>query len=94
MFEEDGCEGEVWSPPASELRRKIVAQLEYYFSDENLETDAFLLKHVQRNKMGYVSLKLLTSFKKVSRLGKWGDPFKSSISLKFLYLTKYLYYKF
>lgn len=65
MFEEEGCEDEAWSPPPSELRCKIAAQLEYYLSDENLEADAFLLKHVQRNKMGYVSLKLLTSFKKV-----------------------------
>lgn len=40
-------------------------QIEFYFSDENLEKDAFLLKHVRRNKLGYVSVKLLTSFKKV-----------------------------
>lgn len=66
MFEEEGCEGEVWTPPPSELSCKIAAQLEYYLSDENLEADAFLLKHVQRNKLGYVSLKLLTSFRKVS----------------------------
>lgn len=66
VFEEEGCEGEVWIPPSSELKSKIAAQLEYYLSDEHLEADAFLLKHVQRNKMGYVSLKLLTSFKKVS----------------------------
>ncbi|XP_017334234.1 la-related protein 6b [Ictalurus punctatus] len=68
VFEEEGCEDEAWSPPPSELRCKIAAQLEYYLSDENLEADAFLLKHVQRNKMGYVSLKLLTSFKKVRDL--------------------------
>ncbi|MCJ8737864.1 hypothetical protein PDJAM_G00028940 [Pangasius djambal] len=68
VFEEEGCEGEVWTPPPSELRCKIAAQLEYYLSDENLEADAFLLKHVQRNKMGYVSLKLLTSFKKIRDL--------------------------
>lgn len=55
VFEEEGCEDEAWSPPPSELRCKIAAQLEYYLSDENLEADAFLLKHVQRNKMGYVS---------------------------------------
>lgn len=65
MFEDEGCESEVWIPPSTELTCKIAAQLEYYLSDENLKDDAFLLKHVQRNKMGYVSLKLLTSFKKV-----------------------------
>uniref|UniRef100_A0A8D2J9Z8 La ribonucleoprotein 6, translational regulator n=1 Tax=Varanus komodoensis TaxID=61221 RepID=A0A8D2J9Z8_VARKO len=57
-----------WKPPEHELILKLVAQIEYYFSDENLEKDAFLLKHVRRNKMGYVSVKLLTSFKKVKHL--------------------------
>ncbi|KAF7703747.1 la-related protein 6b [Silurus meridionalis] len=68
VFEEEGCETEVWTPPASELGCKIAAQLEFYLSDENLEADAFLLKHVQRNSMGFVSLKLLTSFKKIRDL--------------------------
>lgn len=54
-----------WKPPDEELIRKLVDQIEFYFSDENLEKDAFLLKHVRRNKLGYVSVKLLTSFKKV-----------------------------
>ncbi|KAI4904220.1 hypothetical protein NFI96_031753, partial [Prochilodus magdalenae] len=68
VFEEEGCEGEAWTPPPSELRQKIAAQLEHYLSDESLEGDAFLLKHIQRNKMGYVSLKLMTSFKKIREL--------------------------
>ncbi|XP_014166057.1 la-related protein 6-like [Geospiza fortis] len=50
------------------LLRRIVAQVEFYLSDENLARDAFLLKHVQKNKMGFVSIKLLTSFKKVKYL--------------------------
>lgn len=54
-----------WKPPDEELIRKLVDQIEFYFSNENLEKDAFLLKHVRRNKLGYVSVKLLTSFKKV-----------------------------
>lgn len=65
VFEEDCLEGDAWSPPVAELRQSITIQLESYLSNENLAEDAFLLKHVQRNKMGYVSLKLLTSFKKV-----------------------------
>lgn len=65
VFEEEFCESGHWIPPNDDLTQKIAAQLENYLSDENLEDDAFLLKHVQRNKMGYVSLKLLTSFKKV-----------------------------
>lgn len=59
-------EEESWQPPDSELIQKLVAQIEYYLSDENLEHDAFLLKHVRRNKLGFVSVKLLTSFKKVT----------------------------
>ncbi|XP_060009260.1 la-related protein 6 [Lagenorhynchus albirostris] len=57
-----------WQPPDEELIKKLVDQIEFYFSDENLEKDAFLLKHVRRNKLGYVSVKLLTSFKKVKHL--------------------------
>uniref|UniRef100_A0AAY4CJT5 HTH La-type RNA-binding domain-containing protein n=1 Tax=Denticeps clupeoides TaxID=299321 RepID=A0AAY4CJT5_9TELE len=61
-------EEESWQPPDAELAQKLVAQIEYYLSDENLEHDAFLLKHVRRNKLGFVSVKLLTSFKKVKHL--------------------------
>ncbi|XP_034041592.1 la-related protein 6-like [Thalassophryne amazonica] len=61
-------EEESWQPPDPELMQRLVAQIEYYLSDENLEHDAFLLKHVRRNKLGFVSVKLLTSFKKVKHL--------------------------
>ncbi|XP_016373866.1 la-related protein 6-like [Sinocyclocheilus rhinocerous] len=61
-------EEESWQSPDPELIQKLVAQIEYYLSDENLEHDAFLLKHVRRNKLGFVSVKLLTSFKKVKHL--------------------------
>lgn len=57
---------DTWIPPDADLIQKMVSQIEYYLSDENLTKDAFLLKHVRRNKMGYVNIKLLTSFKKVS----------------------------
>ncbi|XP_066061652.1 la-related protein 6-like [Chamaea fasciata] len=56
------------SAPDPQLVRRIVAQVEFYLSDENLAKDAFLLKHVQKNKMGFVSIKLLTSFKKMKYL--------------------------
>ena len=54
-----------WVPPNADPIRKMVSQIEHYLSDENSAKDAFLLKHVRRNKMGYVNIKLLTSFKKV-----------------------------
>ncbi|XP_075431947.1 la-related protein 6 isoform X1 [Ascaphus truei] len=67
--ENDGDElDQNWKPPDAELVQKLIVQIEYYLSDENLEKDAFLLKHVRRNKMGFVSVKLLTSFKKVKHL--------------------------
>ncbi|KAM8998301.1 la-related protein 6 isoform 1-T1 [Ara ararauna] len=66
--ENDDDSDQNWKPPENNLIQKLIAQIEYYFSDENLEKDAFLLKHVRRNKMGYVSVKLLTSFKKVKHL--------------------------
>ncbi|KAL0112104.1 hypothetical protein PUN28_013378 [Cardiocondyla obscurior] len=56
--------------PSDELADKICAQVEYYFSDENIIKDAFLLKHVKRNKEGYVSLKLISSFKKVKHISR------------------------
>ncbi|MBN3307777.1 LARP6 protein, partial [Amia calva] len=61
-------EEQSWQPPDPELTQKLITQIEYYLSDENLERDAFLLKHVRRNKLGFVSVKLLTSFKKVKHL--------------------------
>ncbi|KAK2511327.1 hypothetical protein Q9966_016657 [Columba livia] len=45
-----------------------MSQVEFYLSDENLAKDAFLLKHIQKNKMGFLRIKLLTSFKKVKYL--------------------------
>ncbi|XP_077294867.1 uncharacterized protein LOC143917255 [Arctopsyche grandis] len=59
-----------FTPPTEELAEKIVAQVEFYFSDVNITKDAFLLKHVKRNKEGYVSLKLISSFKRVKHLTK------------------------
>lgn len=67
----DGEEDEgVFTPPTDELKEKIIKQVEFYFSDSNILKDAFLLKHVRRNKQGYVSIKLITSFKKMKSLTK------------------------
>lgn len=56
--------------PDDDLSEQIVEQVEYYFSNENILKDAFLLKHVRRNKEGFVSLKLVSSFKRVRQLTK------------------------
>lgn len=57
-------------PPDEEMQKKIVSLVEYYFSDESILKDAFLLKHVRRNRYGFVSIKLITSFKKMKTLTK------------------------
>nr|GME07763.1 la-related protein 6A [Ipomoea batatas] len=46
----------------------IVTIVEYYFSDENLPTDKFLLKYVTKNEEGYVPLKVIASFRKLKKL--------------------------
>ncbi|KAK7067748.1 La-related protein 6 [Halocaridina rubra] len=56
--------------PSRDVCQRIVELIEYYLSDENLVKDMFLLKHVTKHREGYVSLKLLTSYKKVKRLTK------------------------
>lgn len=60
----------IFTPPNDELADKIVQQVEFYFSDANITKDAFLLKHVKRNKEGFVSLKLISSFKRVKHITK------------------------
>ena len=48
---------------------QIARQTELCFSDANITKDTFLLKHVKRNKEGFVSLKLLISaYKPLKRL--------------------------
>ncbi|XP_012269517.2 la-related protein 6 [Athalia rosae] len=66
----NGNSEEEFIPPSDDLADKICAQVEFYFSDENIVKDAFLLKHVKRNKEGYVSLKLISSFKRVKHLSR------------------------
>lgn len=54
--------------PSDELAAEITDAVEFYFSNESILKDAFLLKHVRRNKEGFVSLKLVSSFKRVRQL--------------------------
>ena len=55
--------------PSQELSEEICRQVELVFSDTSLGRDTFLLKHVKRNKEGFVNLKLLISaYKPIKRL--------------------------
>ncbi|XP_037950671.1 uncharacterized protein LOC119681522 [Teleopsis dalmanni] len=56
--------------PSDELAAEITDAVEFYFSNDSILKDAFLLKHVRRNKEGFVSLKLVSSFKRVRQLTK------------------------
>lgn len=47
---------------------RLQGHLEEMFSDSHLAEDGFLLKHIQKNKEGFVSLKLLTCLKKIKVL--------------------------
>lgn len=61
---------DTFTEPNDETRDKILTMVEHLFSDENLMKDAFLLKHVKRNKEGFVSLKLIASLRKVKSVCK------------------------
>lgn len=67
---EDVKEETPYEEPDDDLCVQIVQQVEFYFSDANITKDKFLLKHVKRNKEGFVSLKLISSFKRVKHLTK------------------------
>ncbi|KAL8004927.1 putative la-type HTH domain, nucleotide-binding alpha-beta plait domain superfamily [Plasmopara halstedii] len=64
--------------PATFLRT-ICDQLEYYFCDENLLGDLFLLKNM--NMDGYVKLDLLASFGRVKKLTTDMDQIKKALEL-------------
>lgn len=56
--------------PPPEVCRRIQELVEYYLSEANLVKDMFMLKHVTKHREGYVSLKLLATYKKVKHLTK------------------------
>ena len=51
-----------------ELKQKIIRQVEYYFSDENLPTDKFLLNAMKKNKKGFVPISTIATFHKMKKL--------------------------
>jgi len=65
----------------TELSSKLLHQIEYYFSDENLVKDKFLQKQMAKDKSGegYVKLKLLCSFPKVQKLTRDIQTIKNSL---------------
>merc|ERR1712050_773623 len=71
---------EDWEIPQKDLILKINQQVEYYFSNEYLTRDAYFLRQIRRKREGYLSMKLITNFKKVRKLVK--DPRITSYCLR------------
>lgn len=53
---------------AEVLKAKIIKQVEYYFSDENLPTDNNLIGFIKKNKEGFVPITIIASFRKMKKL--------------------------
>ncbi|TYI78848.1 hypothetical protein E1A91_D06G243000v1 [Gossypium mustelinum] len=51
-----------------DLKKKIIKQAEYYFSDENLPTDNYMMGLIKKNKEGFVPISVISSFRKTKRL--------------------------
>lgn len=52
---------------ASDLEKKIIHQVEYYFGDINLPRDKFLQEKIKEDE-GWVTLEVLTTFKRLANL--------------------------
>ncbi|XP_048323577.1 la-related protein 6A [Ziziphus jujuba] len=51
-----------------DLKHKIIKQVEYYFSDENLPTDKYMMSLIKKNKEGFVPISVIASFRKMKKL--------------------------
>ncbi|KAE8715202.1 La-related protein 6A [Hibiscus syriacus] len=51
-----------------DLKKKIIKQAEYYFSDEKLPTDKYMMGLIKRNKEGFVLISEISSFRKMKKL--------------------------
>jgi len=67
---EIGPDGEEFIVPSDDMIDQIVIASEYYFSDENLAKDHYLLRQICQKSEGFLSIKLLTALKNVKRLTK------------------------
>ncbi|KAG2252608.1 hypothetical protein Bca4012_039080 [Brassica carinata] len=59
-----------------ETAKKLITQVEFYFSDSNLPRDGFLRKEVAKSKDGLVSLSLVCSFSRMRNLLGLGNNTK------------------
>ncbi|KAF9615412.1 hypothetical protein IFM89_023073 [Coptis chinensis] len=63
-----------------ETAKKVIRQVEFYFSDSNLPRDGFLMKTINESEDGLVSLALICSFSRMrSHLGIEGDVSEDTV---------------
>jgi len=70
IVKELGPDGVEFIVPGEDMIDQIVIASEYYFSDENLAKDHYLLRQICQKSEGFLSVKLLTALKNVKRLTK------------------------
>ncbi|XP_067673448.1 la-related protein 7-like isoform X1 [Haliotis asinina] len=51
-----------------EMRKKIQSQMEFYFSDSNLQKDRFLKKEIGKTEDGYIDITIFLKFNKIRQL--------------------------
>ena len=64
-------------PLIDEQVDKIVKQVEFYFSDANLPTDAFLMKKVRADPNGFVPIGVVCGFNRMKTLLKKHPPIET-----------------
>lgn len=74
-----GAEVKPGSKVDAELATTLVRLVEEYLSDEGLAKDLFLLKHVRRQKEGYISLKLLSGYKRIKKCSRDSDMLAAAL---------------
>lgn len=70
IVKELGPDGVEFIVPNEDMIDQIIIASEYYFSDENLAKDHYLLRQICQKSEGFLSVKLLTALKNVKRLTK------------------------
>lgn len=70
IVKELGPDGVEFIVPSDDMVDQIIISSEYYFSDENLAKDHYLLRQICQKSEGFLSVKLLTALKNVKRLTK------------------------
>ncbi|XP_019438407.1 PREDICTED: la protein 1-like isoform X1 [Lupinus angustifolius] len=65
-----------------ETTKKVIRQVEFYFSDSNLPTDVFMRKTVTESEDGMVSLALICSFNRMRKHLNLGDIKPDQVSVE------------